>query len=293
MISIIICSLHKEIDSSLAINIQRTIGVEYEIIYIYNENNRFSIFEAYNIGTSKAKYSICCFMHDDIIYCSDNWGCHILHYFKNNEKLGAIAVAGSKYIRKMPSFWSIPQYNAFNIIQSDRMNSNETEYWNNIQKPENVIIFDGMWFCIRKSLFDTISFDINTFLGFHFYDLDIALQIHFLGFHIQVVPNILIEHTSRGNINRNWLINSFLFYKKWNSFLPISLVSVDRKLSNKLEDAAIISMLRTIKNEKEYELIKHWYWAAINVKGNILRLFITFICFGFTFSKNLRKNLKK
>ena len=55
MISIIICSLHKEIDNSLAINIQTTIGVEYEIIYIYNENNHLSIFEAYNIGTSKAK----------------------------------------------------------------------------------------------------------------------------------------------------------------------------------------------------------------------------------------------
>ena len=96
MISIIICSLHKEIDKSLAINIRTTIGIEYEIIYIYNDNNRFSIFEAYNIGTSKAKYSICCFMHDDIIYHSNNWGYSILHYFESNEKLGAIAVSGNK-----------------------------------------------------------------------------------------------------------------------------------------------------------------------------------------------------
>lgn len=290
MISIIICSLDEKITESLANNIRDTIGIEYEIIFIYNKMNKFSIFKAYNIGVSKAKYPICCFMHDDIIYHSKNWGIHTSQYFQNNEKLGAVAVAGNKYLRKMPSFWAITQYNAFNIIQSDKMNSIEPIHWNNINKPEDIIVFDGMWFCIRKQLFNSISFDTETFSGFHFYDLDIALQIHFLNFQIQVVPEILIEHTSGGKINLDWLHNSFLFYQKWHSHLPISLVMIDRTTIQKIEDVAIISTLRIIRNERQYRLLKSWYKAAIDTKGNIYKLFITLFHFVFSLlNKKIRK----
>jgi hypothetical protein len=282
MISIIICSLHEKITESLVNNIESTIGIEHEIIFINNKKNQFSIFQAYNIGVSKAKYPICCFMHDDIIYHSNNWGYILSLYFQTNVNLGIIAVAGCKYLRKMPSFWAISKYNAFNIVQSDKKNHSTTKVWNNLSKPENIIAFDGMWFCTRKSLFDIVKFDEKTFNGFHFYDLDIAMQTHIAGFQIQAVPDILIEHTSLGNINNEWLKNALLFYTKWHTHLPVSFIIEDQKVLDKLEDIAIISFLRSIKNENKYKLIISWAKTAIEVKGNILRFLITLIQFGIT-----------
>jgi len=289
MISIIICTLEEEIKYVLSDNIEKTIGVDYEVIYIYNENNKYSIFEAYNLGVSKAKFSICCFMHDDIIYQTFNWGAFVVEYFEKNKDLGAIAVAGCKYLRKMPSIWSIPKYNVFNIIQSDK--KNKVKYWLNDSKAENIIVFDGMWFCIRKSLFDIIEFDKITYDGFHFYDLDIAMQIYIAGFKIKSVPNILIEHTSMGYLDRNWLKNAFKFYSKWSFFLPVSLVQEDKNLFISLEDSAIISMLRTIKNEKAYSFLKPWFFVSISVKGNIFRFTVVMLRFLFSFFNKNKKYL--
>ncbi len=41
----------------------------------------------------------------------------------------------------------------------------------------DVVAVDGLFFAIRRELFEKVSFDTTTFTDFHFYDLDICLQI--------------------------------------------------------------------------------------------------------------------
>ena len=75
MISIIICNRVTEVDESILINIKECVGdVVYEVISIDNSKNGYDIFQAYNIGVRKAQYPIICFMHDDILFHSYNWG---------------------------------------------------------------------------------------------------------------------------------------------------------------------------------------------------------------------------
>lgn len=75
MISIIICSRNKNIDSELEQNILDTIGnIVYEVINIDNSTNNYSIFQAYNKGTQIAKYPYLCFMHEDILFHTADWG---------------------------------------------------------------------------------------------------------------------------------------------------------------------------------------------------------------------------
>lgn len=282
MISIIICTLHNKLPSELVLNIQNTIGVDYEIISIFNENNKYSIFEAYNIGVSKAKYKVCCFMHDDIIYKSNNWGLIVEDYFQNDEKIGAVAVAGCQYLRKIPSFWSIPEYNIINVIQSDKTRKIQSEYWLNDKNEEEVVIFDGLWFCIRTSIFNIIRFDENNFTGFHFYDLDIALQIITLNYSIISSSKIVIEHTSRGNIDILWVNSSITFYNKWKKILPVSLVDIETKYADELENRGIISFLRLLYQFKYYNLLHKWFLISYEVKNNIfsfIKLIIKFILF--------------
>ena len=80
MISIIICNRKKVLDPKLENNIKSTIGIEYEIINIDNSDNRYNIFQAYNKGIQKSKYPYICFMHDDILYHTVNWGKNIIDY---------------------------------------------------------------------------------------------------------------------------------------------------------------------------------------------------------------------
>lgn len=73
MISVIICSRAKIIKTNLFENIKNTIGCNYELIVIDNSENKFSIFQAYNLGIEKSLGDYLCFLHDDVFIHTDGW----------------------------------------------------------------------------------------------------------------------------------------------------------------------------------------------------------------------------
>ena len=105
MISIIICSRTVKLPQSLIDNIESTIGCAYEWVVIDNSENRYSIFEAYNLGVKKSKGDYWCFVHDDVLFHSQNWGKTIEEIFNSNNKIGLLGIAGAKVKTKMPSAW--------------------------------------------------------------------------------------------------------------------------------------------------------------------------------------------
>lgn len=227
MISIIICSRNERLDPKLVSNINSTIGVPFEIIAVDNSANNLTIFEAYNNGISKSSGSILCFMHDDVLYHTQNWGDKVYTYFEN-ERTGAIGIAGSPYVPQMlGSWWG---GNLVNQQLLDTKSENPTlqtkSVSGNIQDKSEVMVLDGVWICIKKSLFETICFDNSTFNDYHFYDIDICLQIHQMNFKIFVVYDILIEHLSSGKLNSQWIINANKFNEKWKRKLPLASVSL-------------------------------------------------------------------
>jgi len=84
MISIIICSRTTSISDELIQNINQTIGIPFELVIIDNSNNFYSIFSAYNEGVKRSKYEVLCFMHDDIIFKTNDWGISVMHRFKSS-----------------------------------------------------------------------------------------------------------------------------------------------------------------------------------------------------------------
>jgi len=256
MLSIIICSRLHILPPEFIKNIEKTIGIEHEIIHVDNSTNKYTIFEAYKIGLSMSKYTFQCFMHDDLIFHTNNWGRKVVDYFEENENWGIIACAGCKILRKTHNLWSIPEYNAFNIIQTDLKHGNKQKVWQNINKPEKVIAVDGMWICSRKEVFKTVEFDTTSYTrAFHFYDLDFSMQVFQAGFDVVIVPDILIEHLSMGSFEKEWLTNNKIFFRKWKKLLPIKLIDVNNKKMQKLEWKAFITMLRYIKEYKAYYLL--------------------------------------
>lgn len=232
MISIIICSRQPDIPQSLTDNIAKTIGLEYELVVIDNSKNQYSIFQAYNEGVQRAKLPYLCFMHEDILYHTQDWGKNVIEHFQD-EKVGLIGIGGCHYLSKYPISllsWKLAERNkfySFNYIQRYyKNNKHKAEIFNNLKgNSVDVVAVDGMWFCIKRDLFEhtSLKFDEKNFKEFHFYDFDICMQIHALKMKTKVVPDILIEHFSAGTFNKVWYDNAFIFYKKWKDYFPIAI----------------------------------------------------------------------
>lgn len=264
MISLVICARTPIINSVLAENIAQTIGTLYELIVIDNSNLQYSIFEAYNLGVSKCKGDIICFMHDDIFYHTKNWGNNVNSYFQD-QNIGAIGIAGSPYVTKMPGTWwggGLVNQQLVEIKGGENKLLTKTVNGQSTNKNE-VVVLDGVWICVRKSLFDKIQFDDANFKGFHFYDIDICLQINKLGYKIYTVFDLLMEHHSKGNVNQNWIENVLILNQKWHKKLPVSCIKLSKKESyitelNTLKEFANILIANGSSPKKSYLFVlKH------------------------------------
>jgi len=248
MISIVICHRNILFLQKIKDSIKNTIGVPYELHIVDNSTGQYSIFEAYNLGVSMSQYPIICFTHEDIIFHTPNWGVHVVDHLKD-ETIGMIGVIGGNVFPKSPSPWwsdqilndhlvnniqhwenSSPSTNYQKIISQDSNEIITKQYNNPTQKNVvDAVVLDGLWFCIRKELFDIedIKFDESTFKGFHCYDSDISLQVkQYL--RVCVVFNVLIEHFQQGSINKSWFESVLALNRKWRNKLPVFAKSIDK-----------------------------------------------------------------
>jgi len=266
MVSLIICSRNETISSELKINIQSTINVEYELIVIDNSKNEYTIFQAYNLGVSRAKYPYLCFMHEDIFYHTKNWGNRISDHFQDN-KVGLIGVVGGHYMPKCPASWWSTEYNSGRFIQGfydDYQYDIKTISYLRYKRPDalsiNVASVDGFWFCIPHELFSVIKFDEDTFKGFHCYDTDICFQILNINKDVRVVSDILIEHASNGAQDSAFLKQRIICFDKWTKFLPFirGIEISDDDIEDRLKFAEDMNSIYLLRNE-EMEGIRSSY----------------------------------
>ena len=228
MISLIICSRKEEIPSELNINISNSIGIEYELIVIDNSQNKYSIFQAYNEGVKQAKYPYLCFMHEDILFHTQDWGQAVVEHFKDT-KVGLIGVAGGHYLPKCPASWWSTECRSGQVLQGQYNNAQDyfTEKYEWLRNKTadcqsiEVVAVDGLWFCIPRKLFELIHFDELTFSGFHCYDTDICLQVIEKNYSANVIFDILIEHTSYGNQDERFVKQREILYSKWEQYFPL------------------------------------------------------------------------
>jgi GT2 family glycosyltransferase len=263
MISIIICSRSGSLNQALKNNIEETIGILHEVILIDNSANNYSIFQAYNKGVKQSQFPYLCFMHDDIVYHTKKWGDKVIKHFED-KKTGAIGIAGSPYAAYLPgSWWAAGLVNEI-IIPKDSADLKPIAKYFPGENPDKnpVVVLDGVWMCIRKSLFGKIWFDETNFTGFHFYDVDISLQLNELGYKLYCVFDILMQHFSSGNMDKTWLVNTLLMQKKWARHLPVQCITLSYTKRCEIE-------LKTLGEYLDILLINKW------PKGSVYKLMLT------------------
>lgn len=182
-------------------------------------------------------------MHDDIEFRTKGWGDIVIDILKDETISGCVTI-GSSYVRKAPSYTNNERFSHFNILDEYGHNKSTTETL------QPIITFDGYWFCVKKVCFQYVSFDQNHYKGFHYYDMDMGMQLYQWGYKMVYTPDILIFHKSGANFNTTWLENSFIFHQKWKKSLPLYHPEVSappsKKETKKFELEAIYTTLRQI-----------------------------------------------
>lgn len=262
MFSIIICSISPERLSQLKANIQKTIGVEHEIIAFDNREKRYPIARVYNEGARQARYPYLFFVHEDVLFHSENWGEVIAGKLKEPD-CGVIGFVGSKMKLKVYSGWMQSGEDRCGFLyQRVGKNAEFCAFNVLLEHPfEEVITVDGLGMFVRKQLWEKYPFDEKMLTGFHCYDLDFSLQIAATKQYKNYIctsPKVLIEHFSLGNFDCQWVENTIRMHKqKWNAFLPLKVpgYKISKSQEKKLTERCFSNFMRhMLKSDYPHKL---------------------------------------
>lgn len=230
MISVIILSYRQAFLDNLLLSIHESIGVAYETVIIHNKDGAHSICSAYNEGIAKSQYPYFCFVHEDVVFKTNNWGIELIHNMKQYPNLGMIGVMGAQFKSRFPTGWYNPvnncKYLVGNIFQGKNSSSEYhfMDYSPNGPNMDCVVCLDGVFLFSKKEVFEQCRFDEKMLDGFHGYDLDISLQVLSKGYQLMVNKSIQLFHFSTGSPDAAWERYNHLISQKWNRFLPVSCV---------------------------------------------------------------------
>lgn len=234
MISIIVCSKYEQLATAFTDNVAATVGVEYELIHIDNSKQTYSIFSAYNEGVKRSTYANLCFVHEDVLFLTPDWGKNIAKHLTNPE-VGIVGVAGGDAMTPAPTGW-FALNKSMNIVESNADRSESQHSFAPVgyaNLTRSVVLLDGVFLCMRRNLFDVIRFDENL-TGFHGYDLDISIQSFLAGYKNLVMYDVLIEHFSKGTFGWNYYKNVIYITQKWGLQLPLFEPSITVEEQNRL-----------------------------------------------------------
>ena len=265
-LSFVFCSRSHDIPESLRRNVISSCGFaenEFEFVVIDNSANDHSIFEAYEEGVRRAQGDVICFIHEAILFRTDGWGKTVIDAFAD-PTVGLLGVAGSHFLPKCRSTWFAPEMRSDNFIQGFTKNGVYStvpvchDKWRTVSR--DLVCVDGLFICIRASLFGTIAWDTKTFSGFHCYDTDISLQVINAGFRVVMSWDILIEHKSSGVFSASFYDSLKLLNAKWSAILPL-VRGVE------MSDGEIEARTRMVELKREIQELK---WSREYAVGSAI-----------------------
>ncbi len=250
MISVLICSANDKLLNQVQKNIDETIGITTEIIFYDNKKNKKGICEVYNILAAKAKYPFLCFVHEDVLFITKDWGKKIIDIFSVRSDIGVIGIAGSKYKSASYSGWftGIREYDCANYIHKHR-NGDEKVYLKpqNDSSLEEVVCLDGVFICCRKEVWQKVKFDEKNLSGFHFYDMSFTLEAARVC-SVAVTYEIYLLHiTKGGDFGNIWTETAIHYHSLVQHKLPFTKLPAVARDAEKL---IMITWLDVLKNYK-------------------------------------------
>jgi hypothetical protein len=220
VVSVVIST--RNIDDEYLKHVEKMFSHPKTEILIYENDGVNSLTEIYNIGLKESKNDIVVFMHDDLILETPNMTPKIVKLFEKHSEYGIIGIAGTDKLTS--GRWWDNRENMFGVVGhihegKRHVNHYSKGVFNDVLK--DVVIVDGLFFMVRKSL---LKKEFNEdFKGFHFYDIPFCVENKFEGVKIGLTTKIGITHKSVGITNKQWEKNKLLFEALFEKQLPLTI----------------------------------------------------------------------
>jgi hypothetical protein len=240
MISIIVCSRMAAQSDLHQRNVAKTIEAPYEYVRVNNAAGQAGICRAYNLGLARAEGDIFLFMHEDAYFVHPGWGPLLVQKFAADPGLGLVGLAGTQYLFRDHPAWALAgrPFLRGRVLHDDGVHQNLTIYSRDTADAE-VVAADGLFLAIRAELFRHIRFDEAVFDRFHFYDIDICMQVRQT--HKAIVTcDILLKHMSSGSFDAQWQSYGQRFTRKHFDRLPVSCCAGVPDPANRVSFESII-----------------------------------------------------
>jgi len=220
MVSVIIST--RKIDSSYYDHVKRMFSHPNTEILMYENDGEMSLTQIYNKGLKESVNDIVVFMHDDLILETSNMTPKIIKLFEKHPEYGIIGIAGTDKLTS--GRWWDNRENMFGVVGhihegKRHVNHYSKGVFNDVLK--DVVIVDGLFFMVRKSL---LKKEFNEqFNGFHFYDISFCVENQFEGVKIGLTTKFGVTHKSVGITNKQWEKNKLLFEALFEKRLPLTI----------------------------------------------------------------------
>jgi hypothetical protein len=191
-------------------------------ILMYENDGEMSLTQVYNKGLKESVNDIVVFMHDDLILETSNMTPKIVKLFEKHSEYGIIGIAGTDKLTS--GMWWQNRENMFGVVGhihegKRHVNHYSKGVFNDVLK--DVVIVDGLFFMVRKSL---LKKEFNEqFEGFHFYDISFCVENQFEGVKIGLTTKFGVTHKSVGITNKQWEKNKLLFEALFKKRLPLTI----------------------------------------------------------------------
>jgi len=220
MVSVVIST--RKIDSTYYDHVKRMFSHPNTEILMYENDGEMSLTQIYNKGLKESVNDIVVFMHDDLILETPNMTPKIVKLFEKHPEYGIIGIAGTDKL--MSGMWWQNRENMFGVVGhihegKRHVNHYSKGVFNDVLK--DVVIVDGLFFMVRKSL---LKKEFNEqFEGFHFYDISFCVENQFEGVKIGLTTKFGVTHKSVGMTNKQWEKNKLLFEALFEKRLPLTI----------------------------------------------------------------------
>jgi hypothetical protein len=223
MLSLIICSINPGHLEQVTESITASIGVEFELLVWDNREQGQGLCEIYNKLATKARFPFICFLHEDILFESPDWGSLLVKLFANDPEVGVIGVAGSKYKSRMYSGWYTGVAGLDSYYITHRTNGEDhtmVQPKDEGETAHEVVCIDGVLMACRKSIWEKVKFDEQLLKGFHFYDIDFSLRSAVFCKVVVTTAIHLVHITTGGDYGDRWIDAAILYHQKYRHALP-------------------------------------------------------------------------
>lgn len=253
MISVIICSVNKDFARQVKRNIEETIGVDWELILIDNLELKKGITHVYNLGASRARFGILCFVHEDVLFSTPDWGRTLVSIFNSDASIGLVGVAGGKYKSRTFSGWSTgdKQLDCCNILHLDPDGREHRIYVNPdpASRLHEVVVTDGVFMCVPRKVWEEIPHNETLITGFHLYDLDYSFAVS-ARYKVMVTFDIDITHlTTGGDYGNKWVNYTMDWHRHYRAALPKSVAAAS-PIPRRIESRIRQGWLHRLRTEK-------------------------------------------